>query len=1480
MADSVINTFEKGLHQDSSFMLQPDGTYRNMKNGMLISYDGNHYTIEMSNGNRNILTLPSRYSASTPPFPNLISDDIPMSIGFSSFIDDLVVFHTNDSSDGGGYGEIGLIKFSRGNGDFAATYTPYYHHSGLKFSKKHQIESMSFKENDSIKRTYFTDNNNEPKVFNFGNNIYTNYINTTSLQVGKKYMVLSGVVEHPAGTGTLYGPTKPSILIVDNIFTATTTSYANFAGSVKVIEYFDINLLSWTPNRLLGDISFSSYGTGNKKCGASVYFYRLSLSTEGAQSSWSYPSFPISAETDNFASYLTGNKYKDTVGGGNNTGLVSSKKSIKVKVDNIDTNFDTIELCCAEYDNINDIPTTISIVNKSLITGSSMIIEDIGNVNLGDVSVSDLTLFPASILKVKTLTTDKNYNLIGNLTERDEFDLDLSGVTMSQFPYRMMEHGDTTHCNNVDTAFDVSPIPNTNPPAFGCRPYTRWLVTVGDNTDTVFYQGTQYFKGDVITILSANSTINFTNAGAVRPCTTKNKFTSFLTGKRVEDAIELTTAFWNYKDPAVSSHNLGYWSSERYRFGILFFDKKGNPFYVKYLKDFDFMSIPAKGGLLQSYSYNNPSSESNFVLNASAINISALDIPQEIIDKIDGFSIVRAKRDARIITQGLVMQNMLDFSVSTNKQIMPVAVSPGGNINAFSLYSNLYSYICPDDLVSNLPGGTFISPYNEKPYGNIGGKMEEAFWLNGSDLRSSSNPSFMLTKMFTLSGGTGTDIYSPRTFEITSSEGEGFRRLNEEDVLFDVDAPGTTYINKRSVGFPVFLNSEPNHVCSGGVGFPLGNPNGSYSSGCRKIIFKSAQLNHYSTTGGYGDDSLRYNDNKIIANCVTGADKSSQYGGQSNSAIAGTLYMSTGHYQKIDAFTLANTLNGTYASGTYVGQNKYTFNNIEVFGGDCYLSLIDIGYGLYNNLQGVGEPLSVGIYFPCECNVNYNLRAGLKISAKSMYPTGVMAYAQGGTGYPEGYSYNKSYSSEGSAILYPALPTKYAFVSKFESRARFAGKKYLGETIDSFRKFLTADFIDLDSRYGEINNIRSKDNRVLVWQNKAINSVPVLERQLLGATGGASTTIGTGGVIDRFDPITSFYGNQHQFGLTQTEFGFTWFDMRNRALCIMGMSGEIQEISLVKGLQSYFNSEFNEGTAYPNSGGSIYNTNNYKIPEIPLLGYGITGSYDPKFKMSYLTFKYSFKDDFTIDPNSYTTIESKDFTIGYSHVLNAIVGFYDFMPAIYHNHNDLMLSVNNSKNYIYYGVQMPSTDFKIGDVIKSSSGTDNLGEGEYVCISPVTIASYPPPVANTNPLFASSTYWLKINSQNQIYIQNFGTQICKFYGKVYNHELELAIKSNKDLAVTPQNIQFKAIGPNWNSVECFTDNQSSADLNISPSSRNYRFIDGAWFSSLPIDKLKGRLTDYYVRIKFTYNNYATNPTTAKNVQKVSQFIKTFFVTKR
>jgi hypothetical protein len=210
-------------------------------------------------------------------------------------------------------------------------------------------------------------------------------------------------------------------------------------------------------------------------------------------------------------------------------------------------------------------------------------------------------------------------------------------------------------------------------------------------------------------------------------------------------------------------------------------------------------------------------------------------------------------------------------------------------------------------------------------------------------------------------------------------------------------------------------------------------------------------------------------------------------------------------------------------------------------------------------------------------------------------------------------------------------------------------------------------------------------------------------------------------------------------------------------------------------------------------------------------------------------------------------------------------------PAIWHNHNDLVLTANNSKNTKPYNSDMPPTTFVVGDTVFF----DNV---EYICISEVYIPSYPPDPTKA-PEYVGSIYWLAINSENQIYLQNFGADLCKFYGKVWDFEHEVVVNAKSDMAVTPQNIQVKAIGPNATSIYCSTDNQSSSNVNIPSTSRNYRFIDGAWFSSLPLPT-NGRLTDYYVKIKFVFKNYVSNPTTAKNTQKVTQWIKTFFVNRR
>jgi len=220
---AIINTFSGGLNQDVDFILQPDGTYRNMKNGMLISMDGHSYTVEISQGNNVINTLPAIFKEYDPRNSNITFDKEPMPIGFISFPDKLIVFSTNDNSSTGGYGEIGQVYLTNiGQSveagdvslDYGSTayvwsgYVPLYRHESLNFSQMYKIEGFGFKENDAIERIYWTDNYNQPRVFDIADSTFSTYFTSTAgvgdnpLVSGDEYMVLNGIIEHRVASGT------------------------------------------------------------------------------------------------------------------------------------------------------------------------------------------------------------------------------------------------------------------------------------------------------------------------------------------------------------------------------------------------------------------------------------------------------------------------------------------------------------------------------------------------------------------------------------------------------------------------------------------------------------------------------------------------------------------------------------------------------------------------------------------------------------------------------------------------------------------------------------------------------------------------------------------------------------------------------------------------------------------------------------------------------------------------------------------------------------------------------------------------------------------------------------------------------------------------------------------------------------------------------------------------------------------------------
>jgi len=478
------------------------------------------------------------------------------------------------------------------------------------------------------------------------------------------------------------------------------------------------------------------------------------------------------------------------------------------------------------------------------------------------------------------------------------------------------------------------------------------------------------------------------------------------------------------------------------------------------------------------------------------------------------------------------------------------------------------------------------------------------------------------------------------------------------------------------------------------------------------------------------------------------------------------------------------------------------------------------------------------------------------------------------------FQYNQGYSTEGQNFLYPALPMNFINQNTFKSRIRFAGPKFINEINDSFRTFLTNDYKDLDVQQGRINSIKAKEGRVFVWQDLSISTVPVLERQLLSNLPGAVTNLGTGGVVDRFDPINSYFGTIHQWSVIATEFGYVYFDMRHKGL--VALDAGIGEVSFIGGMSSFFNEIFNEVSYESNIADQslILNSPTFAdTSDMPLMGVGITGVYDPKFKMTYMTFKFYQQSLSGI----YESIVKKDFTLAYYHPNKCFSHFVGFEPAIAHNHNNFVLMANDPKNKTkYYGPNMNVTLFNVGD-------TTPVNNVEYLCVQAVVIDSFPPSNPIYAPDYSGSVYWTAVNQTNEIWVLNQPSDLIsnpppdylynKFFGKVLSNEFEVVVNPPTENAIACLNIEQQGNLVNATDVYIESEVGSASDLNISSTSRLYARILDKICSSLPLF-IGSRLTGTYLKIKFVKKNYTTNPTILTGAVRILRKLNTFFEQKR
>lgn len=293
----------------------------------------------------------------------------------------------------------------------------------------------------------------------------------------------------------------------------------------------------------------------------------------------------------------------------------------------------------------------------------------------------------------------------------------------------------------------------------------------------------------------------------------------------------------------------------------------------------------------------------------------------------------------------------------------------------------------------------------------------------------------------------------------------------------------------------------------------------------------------------------------------------------------------------------------------YYGDGNY-FESINkwntVFDGDCHVETFEYTsmhkvYGTYtkdgkDNLQFPNTHM-ITYSIPTESNIWCKFQHGWTFSsnARDNYASFIQAepceiteaYVQKD---PE-YVYNSVYSVYNTSMPLAAYddlnPQDYN--KTMDTRVYYSDLKQNDEIIDSWCKFRSSNFIDVDQEYGSITDICTFKNVLTFFQEQSFGVLSVNDRSVATDNSGQNIVLGTGGVLDRYDYYSNTYGmHKQQFCSVCTTGGLYWFDSHNNVICLfdgqsvvqLSKQGKVQNIlnkyKKDNNFKVFYNNRYNE----------------------------------------------------------------------------------------------------------------------------------------------------------------------------------------------------------------------------------------------------------------------------------------------------------------
>lgn len=375
-----------------------------------------------------------------------------------------------------------------------------------------------------------------------------------------------------------------------------------------------------------------------------------------------------------------------------------------------------------------------------------------------------------------------------------------------------------------------------------------------------------------------------------------------------------------------------------------------------------------------------------------------------------------------------------------------------------------------------------------------------------------------------------------------------------------------------------------------------------------------------------------------------------------------------------------------YGFGNYFNINKSGNSaTCTVFDGDIYINMNEFvsmfkAYD-FNDDKSSLQSLQIVNYIPMESKINQMFDYGMN------YRNTQNPNLQLEPGTIKGISsqdrplnqYNLIYSDNNTSNNIYNVDNDKNVENTYKQRVFYSQLKTNGENIDNWQIFKAANFIDVNTYYGDITDLYTVRDTLYFWQKYAFGKLSVNERSLVKDENSNQIQLGQGGILQRSDYISTKFGMYpDDMCKIEAQGVIYWFDFYNR--CIVAFDGQQTiDYSESKNIKTY-----------------LKNNYDYKTHPMPSLAYD---QQHQELLFSPMMYVSNMQENNTDKPNLNSVLS---FNVKYR-IANA---FYSYM----NNNNDFGNKLHQYKqDVLYFSAVDPNSETDTTTNIY----TFGLGDNKY-----------------------------------------------------------------------------------------------------------------------------------------------------------------------